>query len=1099
MSQNQYYKFKDMDVEKYYKMFGEISQKETNIEFCDYFINFIVENYTMQGRAIEPFEGKIGNMKVKQWILGSDMPGIHHKPNYTEEEYKDIHRKIFKTWSKTTNDEFMKNHLMVEIMMFLSHTGNPCAYQQGIENVISYHKVVDEKIMERIKELHKNSDWEEALNLGEKEYEKSDSRNNGKRTYYELNKGRFLKMCTTTDEELRNRSQDRDGEDFNWREFILCKKFENFLTLTRVEYPDGKVHVSLHSYHQEFRIMTEKVTKYDYRILEFTYNVDGTITTADNAVFNKTYNDALKFDLDSIEPANVDTRYEFHGLDNRNWKNKHPFASDSTTFTYLILKDQIYEFDNWVLHECRFSTDIVEATMYPLIPKEMVAEAYGLSNDDKFDYLDYWTKLFIDYFYTIKKYAFNMHMCWLVKDPKLMALYNLSSGYTQRQKISFFESKRIFKHLYCLIKNTGHNLSEVKNLDDLKSFLFEEEFLKYIPVYIAEEKDYFVLTADLDVASLNRIIIKTGIVPVSASKDVIRNINRRDGAIVTKDKSDTMKSKKDFEKYLKDSEFVVTSNKKMYLAKKLIDKELREIPVDRLNQSRNLGNYFTAIESIEKFCAAFVSDRELGFDDNVIYTFLKPIPESVEQNTDYFSMERVFNDNENGRNFIKTLNVDSIVNNLKEHGFFMKMKPEQIYHYVNNREFKGVLKVRKYSVDELNKIQNYEDLFLYREKPILKTIRNILVNGSTDYNLDVTKQEGIDFKYSKRWMSPIYNNKLDIEEVLVYEMVYDEIKDKNESRNDNDTLSTLVDAMKMAFELNVPFNTRISTKAKLVEFHDNLSYTLNLLKQQKDNDYMQYQIALPYMPIAAIVSHYYNGYTILDDNMKIANEGNQQRNCILSYKDRAASGTLMLLSYQDPKEGRTSIEIRAENGGKPTPNGLFIYNIIQSKLKANRNPRKELEEKLKNDLTCVDITIEGFNKAMLDICIANYFRNKGIKVDLNGHLIDPENNEYGYMDFTADNISKCSVDNLKSNSIKNLTSMGDEDNNRAKDNSRGNTILKEFMNIFEIKKLEDLKKNPDKALMAYGKNVLRKPIGNMDPKVIADLEARIEEAALEVV
>ena len=36
MPQNQYYKFSDMSVENYYKMFGEISQKKSNIDFCDY-------------------------------------------------------------------------------------------------------------------------------------------------------------------------------------------------------------------------------------------------------------------------------------------------------------------------------------------------------------------------------------------------------------------------------------------------------------------------------------------------------------------------------------------------------------------------------------------------------------------------------------------------------------------------------------------------------------------------------------------------------------------------------------------------------------------------------------------------------------------------------------------------------------------------------------------------------------------------------------------------------------------------------------------------------------------------------------------------------
>ena len=1097
MSQNQYYKYSDLTVEEYYKMFGEISQKKTNAEFCDYFIDFIVKNYTMQGYPVEPFSGKIGNMKVNQWILGCDMHGMHHKPNYLPEDLEDIHKRIFKTWNKTTNNEYMKNHLMIEILMFLSHTGNPCAYQQGMENVISYHKVLDDGMMKRVRAHHLGSDWQQALNLKEKEYEKEDCRNKGKRTYYELNKEKFLKMCIPTDEELRERSEDREGEDYNWREFILCKKFQNYLVLTKVEYPDGKINLSFHSYHQEFRIMTEKTNRHDYRILDFTYNPDGTITTSDNPVFDKKYTDAIEFGIDDVEPANIDTRYDYHGLDNRNWKNKQPFATDTNTFTHLRLKDQAYEYDNWILHDCRFSTDIIEATLYPLIPKEMVAEAYGLEPNAKFDYLDYWTKLFIDYFYTLKKYAFNMHFCWLIKDPKLMAIYNLASSWNQRQKISFFDSKRVFKHLYCLIKNSGHKLSEVKCMDDLKEYLFEKEFLNYIPVTVREEKEYFMLTADLDVNSLNNLVLKTGVIPVSASKDVIRNINRRDGAIVTRDKSDTMKTKKDFIKFLEDSEFIVKDKSKMYLSKKIIDKELREINVDRLNQSRNIGNYLTAVEFMEKFCAAFVSDRELGFDDNVIYTFLKPVPENVVQNTDFFGMERVFNDHENGRNFIKTLNVDSIVNNLKEHGFFMRMKPEQIYHYVNNKEFKGTLRVKKYKVDELNKIQNYEDLFVYREKPILKTIRNILINGSTDYNLDVRKPEGIDFKYSKRFMVPIYTNKLDIEEVLVYEMIYDEIGDKEDVRDDNDTLSTLVDAMKMAFELNVPFNTRISTKAKLTEFHDNLSYTLNLLKQEKENDYSQYPIALPFMPLVSVLSHFYEGYTVLDDNMKIANEGNQQRNCILSYKDRAAAGTLLLLSYQDPKEGRTSIEIRAEHGGKPTPQGLFIYKIIQNKLKANRNPRKELEEKLIKDLTVIDMGYEKFNEAMLDVCIANYFRGKGIKCDLLANIVDPDDNTYGISSYSPEIIEKCSVDAYKKN-VKMLTSMGDG-KNKKNEFTKGKGILEDFMRTFEIKSLKELRSNPDKALVAYGKNVLNVPIGNIDPKVMEELKRKMEEAALEAV
>ena len=124
MSQNQYYKYSDLTVEEYHKMFGEISQLKSNKEFCDYFIDFVVKNYTMQGREVEPFEGKIGDLKVKQWILGSDMPGMHHKPNYQPQDFGDIHRRIFKTWNKTTNDDYMKNHLMIEIMMFLSHTGD---------------------------------------------------------------------------------------------------------------------------------------------------------------------------------------------------------------------------------------------------------------------------------------------------------------------------------------------------------------------------------------------------------------------------------------------------------------------------------------------------------------------------------------------------------------------------------------------------------------------------------------------------------------------------------------------------------------------------------------------------------------------------------------------------------------------------------------------------------------------------------------------------------------------------------------------------------------------------------------------------------------
>lgn len=1094
MSQEkQYYKFSDKTVEEYYKMFGDISQKKTNVEFCDYFIDFLVENYTMQGTPIPPFEGKIGEYKVKQWILGNDIPNMHQKPNYTDADYEDIHKRIFKTWNKSTNDDYMKNHLMIEIMMFLSHTGNPCAYQQGLENILTYHKVLDNDMMEKAKKYAKKSvDFSSALNLLGEEYEKEDTRNKGKRTYYELDKGRFLKMCTLTDEQLRNRSQDREGEDFNWREFILCKKFENYLTLTRVEYPNGEIKLSFHSYHQEFRIMTEKMNRHCYRILDFTYYPDGRISTSDNPVFDKRYVDAIPFDLDKIETYNSDTRYNFHGLDNRNHPNKLPFATDTNTFTTLCLEDQAYDYDCWILHDNRFSTDIVEATLYPLISKEMLAEAYGRKDTKKFDYLDNWTKLFIDYFYTIKKYAFNMHFCWLVKDPKLMAIYNLTSGWTQKQKISFFESKRIFKHLYCLIKNSGHKLSEMKNLEDLKDIIFEKEFLNYIPVYIQEESDYFMLTADLTVTALNRLIMDTGVIPVSASKDVIRNINRRDGAIITKDKGEGIKTVKDFKKYLIDNSCVVEKDDKMYMSKKIIDKELREIPVDRLNQSRNLGNYFTAIEFMEKFCAAFVSDRELGFDDNAIYTFLKPLPNDVVQNTDYFGMERVFNDHENGRNFIKTMNVDSIVNNLKEHGFFMRMKPEQIYHYVNNKEFKGTLRVKKYTVEEMNKVKNYEDLFIYREKEILKSVRNILVNGSTDYNLDVKKQVGIDFKYSRRWMVPIYNNKLDVEEILVYEIVYDPVKDREALRDDNDTMSTLLDALKMAFELNVPFNTRISTKAKLVEFHDNLSYTLNLLKQEKENDFLQYQITMPYMAIAAKVTHYLEGYTILDDNMKIANEGNQQRNCILSYKDRAAKGQLMLLSYQDPKEGRTSIEIRAE---KPRPDGVFIYNVIQSKLKANRNPRKELEDKILKDLTTADVNMEGFDKAMLDICIANFFRNNNIKCDLNGFLVDPDDNKYGYADYTAENILKCHTNAYRQN-VKNLMSMGDEGKS-SKSESAGDKILKEFKRIFEIKDVKDLKKNPEKALIGYGKNVLRAPIGSLD--IMREIERLLTEAAKEAV
>lgn len=1071
MLEKRYYKFSDMNVNEYYKLFGDIGQLKNNVEFCDYFTNFIIERYTMQGTPILPFDGKIGNCKVKQWILGNDIPNMHNnKPNYTKEDYKSIHEKIFETWNESSNEDFMKNHLMLEIMMFLSHTGNPCAYREGLKNIVSYHKVLDEDLIKKVKQYTKKDDidLESSLNLLEKEYEEINTRNKGKRTYYELDKGKFLEMCIYNDEELRKISEDREGEDFYWREFILCKKFENYLTLTRVEYPNGEIKLSFHSYHQEFRIKTEKIHRYSYKILDFMYYPDGRITTSDNPVFDKKYVSEIPFDLDKIETFNSDTRYNFHGLDNRNHPNKLPFATDTNTFTSLILNGQAYDYDNWIIHDNKFSTDIIEATLYPLISKEMLGEAYGYSPGDKFDYLDKWTKLFIDYFYTIKKYAFNMHFCWLVKDPKLMSIYNLTSGWTQRQKISFFESKRIFKHLHCLIKNSGHKLSDIKNLKDLKDIIFEKEFLSYIPVYIEKEKDYFILTADLSITALNNIINETGIVPVTASKEVIRKIIERDNAIIIKDKNEKIKTIKDFEKYLIKNKYIIKKDDKIYMDKKIINKELKEISIDGLNQSRNLGNYFTAVEFIEKFCAAFVSERELGFDDNAIYTFLKPLPYEIFRNKNYFDMDRVFNENENGRNFLKTLNVDYIVNNLKKNGFFMNMKTEQVYHYINNKEFKGKLKVKKYSIEEMNKIENYEDLFVYREKGVLKSVKNILINGSTDYSLDIEKQCGIDFKYSRRWMVPIYNNRLDVEEILVYEMVYDPVKDKESIRNDNDTMSILLDTLKMAFELNIPFNTRISTKNKLIEFHDNLSHTLNLLKQEKEDNFFQHQISLPFMEIAAKVSHYLDGYTILDDRLKISIEGNEQRNCILSYADKAAKGQLILLSYQDPKEGKTSIELK-EYGRK---NDKVIYKVNQIKLKANRNPRKELEDKIIDDLSTVDLNMKDLDKAMLDICIANFFRNNKIKCNLNGFLLDPEGKKYDI--YNSENISKCFIELNKLN-IENLLSMNKKEN-LFDSKSLSDNILKELKNVFEVENLKDLKENPIERIKSYKRKYLENRI-----------------------
>ena len=136
--------FIDRPDEWYNNLFANL-QTFNKEEFVDFIQDFILKTYTIQNHGIEPKHWEVNDEKISQWVLHADDPNLFLKDNYEydylkKENWDRLHDEcfnIYKLWQD--NDEFMKNHRVLDVIMLITQTANIAGIQYALKRSRQEH------------------------------------------------------------------------------------------------------------------------------------------------------------------------------------------------------------------------------------------------------------------------------------------------------------------------------------------------------------------------------------------------------------------------------------------------------------------------------------------------------------------------------------------------------------------------------------------------------------------------------------------------------------------------------------------------------------------------------------------------------------------------------------------------------------------------------------------------------------------------------------------------------------------------------------------------------------------------------------------------
>ena len=986
--------FIDRPDEWYNNLFANL-QTFNKEEFVDFIQDFILKTYTIQNHGIEPKHWEVNDEKISQWVLHADDPNLFLKDNYEydylkKENWDRLHDEcfnVYKLWQD--NDEFMKNHRVLDVIMLITQTANIAGIQYALKRSRQEH-----------------------LNTPKSQFYDKDCKYDVK---YTLDKDKILKMCTKSDDDLKRQSADCVEFDFEFREFFLYRGCQKVWFLTKIEDKDGYIRFSIHCNSRYITYNTKTRFNDDYKIFELFVNPDGSMEIADNPIFDKIYN-IIPFDIDKAYTTTIETRFNFHTVDRFDKIRKHVVQHDNKSVTYLSLASQGYKLDSYLSYKNNFSSEMIELLLMPIVNNlDELKEFNGLDKSYTADYFELACHMQQNFFYHMKKFLFNIIFAYKIGNKDINKYFYETNSWSYEKQMSFFDTRRFARHVTLMLDARGIKLSSIKNSKDLKDILFEDYLIRKMDISLTkDEGDNKLYTLNIangiSVSTILDTIYKYNVTPLFIEILLLKTWLGREGI-------ESVEAESSEEAYAKlvEKKIIDKVGEDYKITDAYIEKSLKDLGINPKMGTNSISTYATVVMYMEKWLAAFDAnskDIEVKDEPNKMFIFKENIFDKDNDNngrniiSSMFVDETITDESFLKMNFIQSLGFDTIYNNLKNYGYLLPMSEENRTHVIADGECEGILKSKVVTVEEY--IKNGKDLgeyFDYKEERVVNNFNNLLLRGTINIDLDMTDDDSVKFRSSKRWVSPIYDSNFNVTALIFSEIIYDIAKERQELG----TINLYVDALNMAAKMGLPLKSTCSTPLAVKEYHDELSNIMNikeLEKIKKNNSFRFFNIGIDY--IDAVVKLKSLGYEILDDSLSLAYEGQRQSNCINSYSNREDRGELLLVSYLDSVEKRVSIEIHG--------NGRNGYSVNQMKLKANRNPSEALRAKIEADVaSCTENIVNNdailkLKKARVQVILKR--RLDGEKIDLNGFIYSngDDSKKVKYLD----------VDNITVKDIKEL-------------------------------------------------------------------------------
>ncbi|EAE0204909.1 hypothetical protein B0U03_15115 [Listeria monocytogenes] len=163
---------------------------------------------------------------------------------------------------------------------------------------------------------------------------------------------------------------------------------------------------------------------------------------------------------------------------------------------------------------------------------------------------------------------------------------------------------------------------------------------------------------------------------------------------------------------------------------------------------------------------------------------------------------------------------------------------------------------------------------------------------------------------------------------------------KLDEEKEEDLYYYILDIIRMSKKLKEPVELNVRSLNGLFGYHDDLVRKLNQKRIKKMNK--KYIFTESFKPL---IEHLGNlkGYTIIQDELMLYDEGLEMQHCVYSYHDEIVNGDCLIYQYKN-KRDRYTIEITIRNKK---------YFVAQVYGKCNSAPSRELIQKINLDIAKV--------------------------------------------------------------------------------------------------------------------------------------------------